>query len=169
MSKNYHSKPNQMNNILKNPVAQAVSQIVTTGDRTWEYITKLSDDVRNHLGSVTSIVLEANNFLSASGTKTNEADVLINGLFGDIKEAAESWRLMSSRHQGKTGVAKDADDYALLTEIGLSYIQLHEQMLLKTQFAAPALQELVTEAEYKLKGVAMVDPTQTTAPVNNAI
>ena len=45
-------------------------------------------------------------------------------------------------------------------------IKYHRQRVGKfTQYAAPRLQEIVTEAEYRVRGIVMVDPTQDNKPI----
>ena len=163
--KDHNSAQAKVNNLVKNPVAVAASNIVTTGDKTWEFTSQTADDVRNMIGSVTNIVVQAQDFLMTTNLFTNEANVLVNGLMIDIKDAAEKWALNNKRHEGRTGAATGIHDFNLMTEIGLTYIQIHEELLLKTQYAAPRLQEIVTEAEYRIRGIIMVDPTQDNKPI----
>lgn len=163
--KDYNSAQAKVDNLIKNPVAIAASNMVTTGDKTWEFTSQTADDVRNMIGSVTNIVAQAQDFLQTTKLITNEASVLINGLMLDIKDAAEKWAVNNKRHFGRSGAASDIHDFNLMTEIGLTYIQIHEELLLKTQYAAPRLQEIVTEAEYRVRGIIMVDPTQDNKPI----
>lgn len=163
--KNHNSAQTKIDNLVKNPVAIAANGIVTSGDKTWEFTSQTAEDVRNMIGSVTNIVVQAQDFLLTTKLITNEASVLINGLMLDIKDAAEKWALNNKRHIGRSGPASDIHDFNLMTEIGLTYIQIHEELLLKTQYAAPRLQEIVTEAEYRVRGVIMVDPTQDNKPI----
>lgn len=158
--KDHNSAQAKIDNLIKNPVAIAAGNTVTSGDKTWEFTSQTAEDVRNMIGSVTNVVVQAQDFLLTTKLITNEASVLINGLMLDIKDAAEKWAINNSRHTGRSGPATDIYDFNLMTEIGLTYIQIHEELLLKTQYAAPRLQEIVTEAEYRVRGIIMVDPTQ---------
>lgn len=139
-----------------------------TNDNSWDYINKLSLDVRNHLFNITGIVNEANNFLESVGRLQGEASVLVNGLFTDIQQAATEWKRVNKTHMGRTGFGKSPQEHSEINEAGLSYIQLHETMTIRTAYAAPRLQELVIEAEQALAAMnasAQQDPQPTGSPV----
>ena len=111
---------------------------------------------------------EANNFLESVGRLQGEASVLVNGLFTDIQQAATEWKRVSETHAGRTGFGKSPQEHSEINEAGLSYIQLHETMTIRTAYAAPRLQELVIEAEQALAAMnasAQQDPQPTGSPV----
>lgn len=125
----------------------------TTHDNSWEYVQKLQNDVRCQLINVTGTVMEAQNFLEAVGEKSNEGQVIIDGLLRDVQTAATEWRENAAITQGKSGFGKTPEEHDLITTTGLSFIQLQENMILQTAYSAPRLQEIVAEAEMKTRPV----------------
>ena len=120
-------------------------------DNSWDYIMSLSEDVKTHFMNITAVVYQAQQILSEGNAYFGEARVLYEGIMRDVQEAATQWRANRDRHEGRTGFGNNPEETSTITDIGTSYIQIHEKLIVKTSYSAPRLQELVLQVETALK------------------
>ena len=119
-------------------------------DNSWDYIMSLSEDVKTHFMNITAVVYQAQQILSEGNAYFGEARVLYEGIMRDVQEAATQWRANRERHEGRTGFGNNPEETSTITDIGTSYIQIHEKLIVKTSYSAPRLQELVLQVETAL-------------------
>lgn len=122
-----------------------------TDDNSWDYINNLYSKCKKSIGDIAEIVSRATGFLDENLAYDGEADVLVKGLLKSLEVHATHCKQLSTKHQGKQGYGVGPEEHSVILEIGLEYIQSHENFMFQTQYAAPRLQEIIYLEEVKLR------------------
>ena len=140
-----------------------------TKDNSWDYLNELSDNWKQSLTEITLVVSRASNFLDFCGAHHGEVNVLIEGLLTELTKHSKHWVSLKMKHSGKTGLGSGPEEHGDILSLGLEYIQSHEEFMVSTQFAAPRLQEIIINEEFKLRDFVKETETQETTVVDNSI
>lgn len=122
-------------------------------DNSWDYIKTISINVRDHIFQINQVIVEAIKMFDENQCFTGEAKVLIEGIQSDIEQFATNWRVLFTQHENKTGFGQSTEEHSLILNTGLEYIQNSEVFMNRTSLAVARVQELVTELEYRLRGI----------------
>lgn len=122
-----------------------------TKDNSWDYLNELSESWKQSLLDINNIVATASRFLDSCKAHHGETNVLIEGLLLELTKHANHWTSLKASHNTKTGLGRNPDEHSTILNLGLEYVQAHEEFMLTTQFAAPRLQEIIALEEAKLR------------------
>lgn len=141
---------NLMNALMNNANIQSGNN-----DNSWDYLNKMSLNVRGHLLGINSAIMTAMNLFDNNRCYTGEVRVLVDGLLIDLDQYATNWRMLNEQHKDRSGFGLNADEHRIILNTGLEYIQTFEVFISKTSLAVGRLQELVNELEYRLRNQVM--------------
>lgn len=150
---------------LINQLMQRADIQPSTKDNSWDYLNQLSNSWRNSLIEINGVVAQAFQMLEASNSYKGEARVLIEGLQIELNKHATKWRALAETHANRTGHGTSSEEHSIILNTALDYVQSHEEFMSATSFAAPRLQELIVELEYKLRADIQVMEQTNTEPL----
>lgn len=118
-------------------------------DSTWEYAHQTAERARESIAEMIVCVEEARHFLTAAGSVTGEAVILITSVSKDLETAAKEWQSNMNRCMKNVGSPETASEHALILDICSGFIQIVERVLSTHSLSVARLSELVNEVYIK--------------------
>lgn len=134
---------------VRQQVPQKNAQQNNTKDSTWEYAHQTAERARESIAEMIVCVEDARHFLTAAGSVTGEAVILITSVSKDLETAANEWQSNMNRCMKNTGSPETASEHALILDICSSFIQIVERVLSTHSLSVARLSELVNEVYIK--------------------